>query len=107
MNHYIRIQISDHLTFNTITHILLGFYDEIIHDSFLQFYYVDFTTFKNDKKEIEKALENSGIYLNDYKLLKTCIIQYIEEHIFKKDNYNLNVFSNYENFFNIVKIKKN
>lgn len=93
------------MTFNTITHILLGFYDEIISESLLQFYYVDFTTFKNDKKEIEKALENSGIYLNDYKLLKACLIEYIEENIFKKDDYNLNVFSNYENFFNIVKRK--
>ena len=79
---------------------------EIVNDTNLQFYLADFLSFKTAKKAIEKNFEMLDLSINNKILMKSCIIQYIEEDILKKENYNLNLFSSSERFFDLLRSKK-
>ena len=76
-----------------------------MNENSLQYFYVDYMTFKNAKKEVEKNFDVFEIAMKNKSLVKSCIIQYLEENILNKDNFELQLFSCYDKFFDILKAK--
>ena len=85
---------------------MLGYYENIVKEQNIPYYLLDFETFKSAIKEVEKNFDLMELAINDKSLMKQSIIQYIVEIILKKGNSHLNLFSNAEIFFDILRSKK-
>ena len=85
---------------------MLGYYENIVKEQNIPYYLLDVETFKSAIKEVEKNFDLMELAINDKSLMKQSIIQYIEEIILKKGNSHLNLFSNAEIFFDILRSKK-